>query len=140
MAPVAGAAGCRSCAAGLGRGAPYGYAFSTVADIERLLRSVAHHRVVGAESARQILFGGTPTSEPGRYVGFGLFTEDRGSSRVTTSAGAGPGISAWLDFVPERDYLSLVLANRPKPAAHALGSWLREHALSFADSGLPFGP
>lgn len=114
--------------AGLGRGAPYGYAFSTTADIERLLRSVAQHGVVGADSARQILFGDTPTSEPGRYAGFGLFAEDRGSSRLTTSAGAGPGISAWLDFAPEPECISVVLSNRRKPAAHALGSWVREFA------------
>jgi Beta-lactamase class C and other penicillin binding proteins len=115
--------------AGLGHGAPYGYAFSTVADIERLLRSVDDYRVVEVQSARQILFGDTPTSQPGRFAGFGLFIEDRGSTRITTSAGAGPGISAWLDFVPERDYLSLILANRPKPAAHAVGAWLRGLAL-----------
>ena len=115
--------------AGLGRGAPYGYAFSTIADVERLLRSVAEQRVVGATSACEILHGHTPTGQPGRLAGFGLFVEDWGFNRVTTSAGAGPGVSAWLDFVPSNGYLSLVLANRPKPAAHDLGVWLRNRAI-----------
>ena len=116
--------------AGLGRGAPYGYGFSTLEDLERLVRSVADHRIVGRQSAAAILFGRTPTGTPGRYAGFGMFSEEVGRSRVATSAGAGPGISTWLDFVPESGYLAIVLSNFAKPAAHEVGEGLRRLVLA----------
>jgi D-alanyl-D-alanine carboxypeptidase len=111
--------------AGLGRGAPYGYAYSTIGDIELLLHKVVEHQIVSASSAHQILHGEIPTGQSRRYAGFGLFVEDHAPTPITTSAGAGPGVSAWLDFIPSNRCLSLVLANRPKPAAHDLASWLR---------------
>jgi hypothetical protein len=115
--------------AGLGRGAPYGYATSTVADIERLLLAVNERRIISDTSASRILDGQLPTGEPGRFAGYGMFVEEHAGRMVITSAGAGPGVSAWLDFVPESGYRAIVLSNSPKPAAHRVGRFLRSRLL-----------
>lgn len=120
-------------AAGLGRGAPYGYATSTVADVERLLLAVDNRVIVSDPSASRILRGQQPTGEPRRFAGYGLFAEEQGDVAVTTSAGAGPGCSAWLDFVPGLGYRSVILSNYPKPTAHRVGKALR--AALFAQPG-----
>lgn len=111
--------------AGLGRGAPYGYAHSTVADIDRLLDAIVAHDIVGPRAARRLLRGSQPTTEASRRSGYGAFTERSAGRLVTTSSGAGPGISAWLDDVPELRYRAVVLSNHPKPAAHRVGRFIR---------------
>lgn len=114
---------------GLGRGAPYGYASSTVEDLERLLEAIVARTIVNADSATRILRGTVPTGEPGRFAGYGMFFERVGDIDIANTAGAGPGISAWLDTGPDSNYLAIILSNYPKPSAHRVGQFLR--ALAF---------
>lgn len=111
--------------AGLGHGAPYGYGYSTVADLERLIDAIAAGAIVTAAHAGRILRGSVPTTQPGRLSGFGMFRELVGETMVSTTSGAGPGISAWLDVAPDYAYLAVILSNYPKPAAHQVGQALR---------------
>jgi CubicO group peptidase (beta-lactamase class C family) len=111
--------------AGLGRGAPYGYAFSTVEDIDRLLRALGSGTLLPKSTTSGVLLGSAPTERPDRWAGFGMFRERHGLRKTPTSSGAGPGISAWCDFVPAREMVIVVLANQPKPAAHRVGRYLR---------------
>jgi D-alanyl-D-alanine carboxypeptidase len=113
--------------ASIGRPNPYGYAWSTVDDLERLVDAIATGALVGRELGTRILHGHVETGQPGRRAGFGMFHESAGGRSIATLSGAGPGISAWLDVVAEADagYVVIVLSNRPKPAAHAVGGLLR---------------
>ncbi len=111
--------------AGLGRGAPYGYATSTVEDLERLIDAIVARRILSGGQAEAILRGAIPMGDGGRRAGCGMFADQIGSTTVSTTNGAGPGISAWLDVAPEADYLAVVLANQPKPAAHRVGRFIR---------------
>jgi CubicO group peptidase (beta-lactamase class C family) len=115
---------------GLGRGAPFGYASSTVEDLERLIDAIVSRRIVDDVDAARILHGAAPTGEAARFAGYGMFRERAGGTDIVTTAGAGPGISAWLDAVPGANYLVIVLSNYPKPAAHHLGRLLRSLAFS----------
>ena len=118
--------------AGLGRGAPYGYATSSAEDIDRLILAIAEHRIVGPLMADRILAGSGATDTSGRTVGYGSFRDRVGERYVTSFAGAGPGISAWVDAVPELGYRAVVLSNYPKPAAHRVGRYLRSRFLAGA--------
>jgi CubicO group peptidase (beta-lactamase class C family) len=113
--------------ASVGRPKAYGYGWSTVEDLERLVDAVASGALIGPELRSRILHGQVETGQPGRRAGFGMFHESVGGRSISTLAGAGPGISAWLDAVAEPDagYVAIVLSNRPKPAAHAVGDRLR---------------
>ena len=117
--------------ASVGRPKPYGYAWSTVDDLERLVDAIASGALVGRELGTRILHGQVETSQPGRRAGFGMFHESAGGHSIATLSGAGPGISAWLDVVAEPDagYVAIVLSNRPKPAAHVVGDRLRQLCL-----------
>lgn len=113
----------------LGRGTPYGYAYSTVGDLERLIDALAAGRLVNSTRKDLILEGDVVTGQPGRWAGFGMFRESVGTTRVATLSGAGPGISAWLDYSADRQYLTVTLSNRPKPAAHSMGLALRRNVM-----------
>jgi CubicO group peptidase (beta-lactamase class C family) len=115
----------------VGRPKPYGYAWSTVYDLERLVDALASGALVEGTLADRILDGGVETGQPGRRAAFGMFHEQVADHSIATLSGAGPGISAWLDFVaePEPSYLAIVLSNRPKPAAHLVGDRLRRTQL-----------
>jgi CubicO group peptidase (beta-lactamase class C family) len=118
--------------ASIGRPKPYGYAWSTVGDLERLIDAIAADGLVTQQYRDRIVHGRVATGQPRRWAGFGMFQEEVGGHSIATLSGAGPGISAWLDVRDERgaDYLAVVLSNRPKPAAHAVGDQLRRHHLS----------
>lgn len=122
-------------AAGLGRGAPYGYAFSTADDVERLTSAVSRLDIVARPHAAAILQGSIATVDPTRRAGYGMFRERHGRHWVTTSAGAGPGVSAWLDLIPELGLRVVVLANHPKPSAHRIGRFLRASLIAEAARG-----
>ena len=115
----------------VGRPKPYGYAWSTVEDLERLAYAVASGALVGWTLIDRILRGKVETGQPGRLAGFGMFHELIAGRSIATISGAGPGVSAWLDVVaePEASYLAIVLSNRPKPAAHLVGERLRRRHL-----------
>ena len=109
----------------LDRGGPYGYAYSTVGDLEHLIDLVHGASIVDRAQADAILHGSVATSVPDRRSGFGMFNERVRGVELATLSGAGPGISAWLDFAPSRGYLAIALSNLPKPTAHRVGESLR---------------
>jgi len=111
---------------------PYGYAWSTVEDLERLVDAIGSGSLIGPVLRQRVLHGEVATGQQGRRAGFGMFEETVEGRSISTLSGAGPGISAWLDVIFEaaNPYLAIVLSNRPKPAAHTVGGRLRRRQVA----------
>ncbi len=127
-------------AAGLGRGAPYGYAYSSVRDLERFLDALRGTSLLSSQAARALLQPAVPTDATGVAATAGAFVDLTGGRSLWHSRGAGPGTSAWASVNTRTTGQSheapvmIVLANRAMPAAERVATWLRSRDRAAADS------
>jgi len=105
------------------RGTSAGGGYSTVGDFNRFADALTSHRLLRAETLRQLLDGGikTPDEQFMRYDFGGTIA---GAGRFFGHGGGAPGMNGALYHFLDSGYTVIALANRDPPAADRIASFV----------------
>lgn len=113
------------------RGGPAGGGYSTARDLLKFQQALAHHKLLRAETRKQLL---TPIALPGdggrRNHGLGPIVMPVGNDIAYAHPGGGPGMAVQFWATRDRELVVVVLGNTAGPPGPGQGS--PTMALSFA--------
>lgn len=104
------------------RGTSAGGGYSTVGDFNRFAEALAAHKLLRAETLRQLMDGGVKTSD-GQFVRYD-FGGTIGTDRYFGHGGGAPGMNGALYHFVDSGYTVVVLANRDPPVADGLANFV----------------
>lgn len=109
------------------RGTSAGGGYSTVGDLNKFADAVASHRLLRAETLRQLLSGGVKGTD-GHFYPYDFGGTVEGAGPFFGHGGGAPGMSGMLHHFLDSGYTVIVLANRDPGTAEGIGSFV-EHRL-----------
>ena len=105
------------------RGTSAGGGYSTVGDFNRFADALTSHRLLRAETLRQLLDGGIKTPD-GQFMRYDFGGTIEGTGRFFGHGGGAPGMNGVLYHFLDSGYTVVVLANRDPPAADRIASFV----------------
>jgi CubicO group peptidase (beta-lactamase class C family) len=106
------------------RGTSAGGGYSTVEDLARFAHALLSHKLLSADSTRQLTTGKVKAGPGAKYAyGFEDARDADGNGWVGHGGGA-PGINGDLKIYPKSGYVVAVLANIDPPAAQRISEYL----------------
>jgi D-alanyl-D-alanine carboxypeptidase len=108
----------------VGAGGPAGGGDATVDDLGAFAQALLAHRLLRAETTRQLIAGYVAT-EYGGLDGYGFETRTWNGVKIVGHGGAFSGVSTQVDIYPELGYVVVVLSNLDASGAQALANHAR---------------
>jgi len=103
------------------RGTSAGGGYSTVGDFNRFAEALAAHKLLRAETLRQLMDGGVKAAD-GQFIRYD-FGGTIGTDRFFGHGGGAPGMNGMLQHFIDSGYTVVVLANRDPPAAEQIATF-----------------
>lgn len=103
------------------RGTSAGGGYSTVGDFNRFAEALASHKLLRAETLRQLMDGGVKTAD-GQFIRYD-FGGTIGTEHFFGHGGGAPGMNGALYHFVDSGYTVVVLANRDPPAADQIATF-----------------
>jgi D-alanyl-D-alanine carboxypeptidase len=104
------------------RGTSAGGGYATVGDMNRFLQAVATHRLLRAETLRQLMEGGVKGPD-GKFFRYDFGGKVEGAGTFIGHDGGAPGISGSVARMLESGYTVIVLANRDPGTAESIAKF-----------------